>query len=92
MQQYYLSLPEKAKFNRLVHLLDIMPFNQVIVFVNRVEKAMDLSCQLAAKMFQPICIHSGLPQAERIKLYDYFKANGSRLLIATDLFGRGIDV
>ena len=31
-------------------------------------------------------------QEERIKNYDLFKANGSRLLVATDLFGRGIDI
>lgn len=43
-------------------------------------------------MFNPICIHSGLKQEERIKCYDLFKANGSRLLVATDLFGRGIDI
>ena len=43
-------------------------------------------------MFNPICIHSKLKQDERIKNYDHFKANGSRLLVATDLFGRGIDI
>lgn len=44
------------------------------------------------KLFNPICIHSSLRQEERIKNYDNFKANGSRLLVATDLFGRGIDI
>ena len=37
-------------------------------------------------------IHSNLKQEERIRNYDLFKANGSRLLVATDLFGRGIDI
>ena len=44
------------------------------------------------KLFNPICIHSALKQEDRIKNYDLFKANGSRLLVATDLFGRGIDI
>ena len=47
---------------------------------------------LRQKLFNPICIHSQLKQEERIKNYDLFKANGSRLLVATDLFGRGIDI
>lgn len=33
-----------------------------------------------------------MKQEERIKNYDSFKANNSRLLVATDLFGRGIDI
>jgi len=39
-----------------------------------------------------ICIHSALPQPERIKRYQQFKAFEKRILVATDIFGRGIDV
>ena len=60
--------------------------------MNRVDRAKKLTELLHQKLFNPICIHSGLKQEERIKNYDQFKANGSRLLVATDLFGRGIDI
>ena len=43
-------------------------------------------------MFNPICIHSDLTQEQRIKSYERFKMGESRLLVATDLFGRGIDI
>lgn len=69
-----------------------MAFNQTIIFVNRVDRAKKLTELLKQKLFNPICIHSNLKQEERIKNYDLFKANGSRLLVATDLFGRGIDI
>jgi ATP-dependent RNA helicase UAP56/SUB2 len=75
-----------------MHILDTLSFNQVIIFVNRIERAKRLTALLREKLFNPICIHSKLRQEERIKNYDLFKANGSRLLIATDLFGRGIDI
>lgn len=75
-----------------MHILDTLSFNQVIIFVNRIERAKRLTTLLREKLFNPICIHSKLTQEERIKNYDLFKANGSRLLIATDLFGRGIDI
>lgn len=64
----------------------------MIIFVNRVDRAKKLTELLRQKLFNPICIHSQLKQEERIKNYDHFKANGSRLLVATDLFGRGIDI
>jgi ATP-dependent RNA helicase UAP56/SUB2 len=47
---------------------------------------------LRSRLFNPICIHSSLSQEQRIKNYDLFKGNSSRLLVATDLFGRGIDI
>lgn len=64
----------------------------MIIFVNRVDRAKKLTELLRQKLFNPICIHSQLKQEERIRNYDLFKANGSRLLVATDLFGRGIDI
>jgi ATP-dependent RNA helicase UAP56/SUB2 len=44
------------------------------------------------QLFNPLCIHSRLPQVDRLRSYDVFKNNGSRILIATDIFGRGIDI
>lgn len=75
-----------------MRLLDTLAFNQVIIFINRVDRAKKLTDLLKLKLFNPICIHSSLKQEERIKNYDQFKANCSRLLVATDLFGRGIDI
>lgn len=92
LAQYYCYLNENKKFEKLTHLLDTLAFNQTIIFVNRVDRAKKLTELLKQKLFNPICIHSNLKQEERIKNYDLFKSNGSRLLVATDLFGRGIDI
>lgn len=37
-------------------------------------------------------MNSSLKQEERILNYDLFKEHGSKLLVATDVFGRGIDM
>jgi len=92
LAQFYVYINENKKFEKLTHLLDTLAFNQMIIFVNRVDRAKKLTDLLRQKLFNPICIHSQLKQEERIKNYDLFKANGSRLLVATDLFGRGIDI
>ncbi|XP_049931434.1 ATP-dependent RNA helicase SUB2-like [Nymphaea colorata] len=41
---------------------------------------------------QVIIFTNRVDREERIKNYDLFKSNSSRLLVATDLFGRGIDI
>jgi ATP-dependent RNA helicase UAP56/SUB2 len=60
--------------------------------VNRIEKARKLVDLLRQKLYNPISIHSSLRQEERIVNYDLFKQNSSKILVATDLFGRGIDI
>lgn len=92
LAQFFIYIQENKKFEKLTHLLDSLAFNQAIIFVNRVDRAKKLTELLNKKLFNPICIHSALKQEERIKNYDSFKANNSRLLVATDLFGRGIDI
>lgn len=62
LKQFYLRLPEEKKFDKLIQLLDILAFNQVIIFVNRVERAKKLTEMLKLKLFNPICIHSSLQQ------------------------------
>jgi len=38
-----------------------------------------------------MCIYGGLPQEERLERYNKFKEYKSRILISTDIFGRGVD-
>ena len=38
------------------------------------------------------CIHRGIDQPERIKIYEGFKEFKHRILVATEIFGRGIDI
>ena len=37
-------------------------------------------------------IHGRMPQKDRVKRYESFKKNESRILVTTNLFGRGIDI
>ena len=42
--------------------------------------------------FPSVAIHSGLNQEERIVRYEQFKEFQKRIMVSTDLFGRGIDI
>merc|ERR550514_752231 len=90
--QYYIKLGENEKNRKVNDLLDSLEFNQVVVFVKSVQRAIALDKLLCECNFPSIAIHSGLNQEERIARYKQFKDFQKRIMMATDLFGRGIDI
>jgi len=92
LQQYYLQIDQKSKLQKLTDLMDVLEFNQIIIFVNNNHFAIQLANQLKLKKFPAIFITSSLRQEERIKRYEEFKDFKARIMIATNLFGRGIDI
>jgi len=92
LQQYYIKVSDSAKNRKLNELLDALEFNQVVIFVKSVQRARVLTELLRDCQFPATCIHSGMPQEERISTYANFKAFKSRIMVSTDLFGRGIDI
>ena len=90
--QHYIRLNENEKNRKLNDLLDALDFNQVVIFVKSVGRCTELNKLLVECNFPSICIHSRMPQEQRIELYKSFKEGHKRILIATDLFGRGIDI
>merc|ERR1719174_1487102 len=90
--QYYVKLTEKEKNRKLNDLLDALEFNQVVIFVKSVQRATALDKLLVECSFPSLAIHSGLTQEERINRYKQFKEFQKRIMVCTDLFGRGIDI
>lgn len=90
--QYYVKLNESEKNRKLNDLLDALEFNQVIIFVKSVSRAEALNNLLVECNFPSICIHARLQQEERINRYTQFKEFKKRIMVSTDLFGRGIDI
>merc|ERR1711904_528448 len=73
-------------------MLDALEFNQVVIFVKSVQRAIALDKLLVECSFPSLAIHSGLNQEERINRYKQFKEFQKRIMVCTDLFGRGIDI
>jgi ATP-dependent RNA helicase UAP56/SUB2 len=90
--QYYCKLSESEKNRKVNDLLDSLEFNQVVIFVKSVQRAIALDKLLCECNFPSIAIHSALDQEERIGRYKQFKEFQKRIMVATDLFGRGIDI
>ncbi|XP_060721588.1 DEAD (Asp-Glu-Ala-Asp) box polypeptide 39B isoform X1 [Tachysurus vachellii] len=92
LQQYYVKLKDNEKNRKLFDLLDVLEFNQVVIFVKSVQRCIALAQLLVEQNFPAIAIHRAMPQEERLARYQQFKDFQRRILVATNLFGRGMDI
>nr|CAH7759713.1 unnamed protein product [Callosobruchus chinensis] len=92
LQQHYVKLKENEKNKKLFELLDVLEFNQVVIFVKSVQRCVALAQLLTEQNFPAIGIHRGMEQKERLSRYEQFKDFQKRILVATNLFGRGMDI
>jgi len=92
LQQYYVKLKDTEKNRKLFELLDVLEFNQVVIFVKSVQRCIALAQLLVDQNFPAIAIHRAMTQEERLERYSQFKDFQKRILVATNLFGRGMDI
>lgn len=93
ISQYYVNVEkEEWKFETLTDLYDSMTITQAVIFCNTRQKVDWLSDKMRENNFTVSSIHGDMEQAQRDKVMEEFRSGSSRVLIATDLWGRGIDV
>ncbi|HCM77717.1 MAG TPA: DEAD/DEAH box helicase [Cytophagales bacterium] len=93
--QQYFSVPNlKTKINFLEYLLSKPDdFNRVIIFTRTKESANNVSKFIERKGLGPVrVIHSNKGQNSRLNALQEFSEGGARVLVATDVSSRGIDV
>ena len=81
-----------AKFDTLVRVLEYHDVKSGIIFCNTQRMVDELVDTLAARGHSAERLHGGLAQAQRTRVMEGFKRAAFRLLVATDVAARGIDV
>ena len=92
VQQFCITVDRDRKFPLLVKLLVKERPSQVIVFTRTKRGADALYNKLGNRLDRVAVIHGDLPQSTRDRVMKKFRAAEIRVLIATDVMGRGIDV
>jgi ATP-dependent RNA helicase RhlE len=87
---YFVSKPNKPKL--LVHLLQEKPNESVLVFSRTKHGANKIVKKLAQADIQSAAIHGNKSQTARQKALGAFKEGKLKVLVATDIAARGIDV
>ena len=93
IQQFYVSVEkEEWKFDTLCDLYDTLTVTQAVIFCNTKQKVDWLATKMKESNFTVSAIHGDMTQDDRERVMEEFRSGSSRVLIATDLWGRGIDV
>lgn len=85
-------VPEDRRKAALVYLLKSQNLEQVIVFSNTKTAAARIARELIKEGITAESIHGDKSQLERSRTLDSFKAGTIRILVATDVAARGLDV
>jgi ATP-dependent RNA helicase RhlE len=91
--QHYLYYTNKSsKKNLLLHILKDQDLDQVLLFSRTKHGADRIARNLKKKGVQTAAIHGDKSQNQRQKSLKQFKEGNVRVLVATDIAARGIDI
>ena len=90
--QLVYEVPKHLKTSLLVHLLKEPGMDMVLVFSRMKHAADRLARQLEQAGIRTATLHSNRSQNQRLRALQDFKSGAVRVLVATDIAARGIDV
>lgn len=90
--QWVYEVPKSSKTPLLLHLLQDSEMDMVLIFSRMKHAADRLARQLEQKGIRTATLHSNRSQNQRLKALKDFKSGLVRVLVATDIAARGIDV
>jgi ATP-dependent RNA helicase DeaD len=92
IEQSYFTVDHERKFELLQKLLEREQPQQAIVFCRTKRGTDKVFLKLSKKLDGVAAIHGDMQQSVRDRVMKSFRAGEIRILIATDVVGRGIDV
>lgn len=92
LTQNYLFIPQKYKNVYLISILNQFIQKSVIIFTMTCKSAINLCLLLRNLGFPAVPIHGQMSQVRRISALSKFKAREQKILVATDVASRGLDL
>jgi ATP-dependent RNA helicase DeaD len=90
--QRYLFVTGQQKMDALTRILEVEPFEAMIIFVRTKSATEDVAERLRSRGFAAEAINGDLNQAQREKVIAQLRDGRLDLLVATDVAARGLDV
>ncbi|GAB3791230.1 DEAD/DEAH box helicase [Virgibacillus kimchii] len=92
IDQFFIEIPEKFKFDTLNNHLDIHSPELAIVFSRTKKRVDEITEGLQARGYRAEGIHGDLTQGKRMSVLNKFKNGRVDVLVATDVAARGLDI
>jgi ATP-dependent RNA helicase DeaD len=90
-QRYYL-VHETDKTNALTRLFEVEPIKSALIFARTRAETATLANELVVRGIPAEAIHGDLDQNARERVLGRFRANQLKVLVATDVAARGLDI
>ena len=92
IDQYIIKCNNKNKLNTLENILSNTETKNTVIFCNRKKDIGSLYTDLKRRNISSIIFHGDLLQSKRQEALNEFKNGNDKILIASDVAGRGIDI
>ena len=90
--QYAFKCDIKDKFNALTRLIDAYDVNLSLIFCNTKKSVNYVSKHLKKEGFLTESLHGDMSQQTRVKVLNKFRNGNIKMLVATDVAARGLDI
>ncbi len=92
ISQRYIQVAGPRKMDALTRVLEVEPFEAMIVFVRTKQATEEVAEKLRARGFSAAAINGDIAQAQRERTIAALKDGSIDILVATDVAARGLDV
>ena len=92
ISQRYIQVAGPRKMDALTRVLEVEPFEAMIVFVRTKQATEEVAERLRARGFSAAAINGDIPQSQRERTINALRDGGVDILVATDVAARGLDV
>jgi ATP-dependent RNA helicase DeaD len=92
MDQYYMVVNPRNKFQVLCNILDENHIEKAIIFCKTRTGTSVLADRLWRRRYDAKPLHGGFTQAQRDSVSDSFRKGRLKFLVATDVAARGLDI
>jgi translation initiation factor 4A len=93
IQQFFVNLDRSDhKFECICDLYKNLNITQAVIFCNKRQMAEVLAEKMSAQGYPVTCLHGELEKPERTRRMKQFIEGQTRVMVATDIIARGIDV
>ena len=92
ISQRYIQVAGPRKMDALTRVLEVEPFEAMIVFVRTKQATEEIAEKLRARGFSAAAINGDIPQGQRERTITALRDGVVDILVATDVAARGLDV
>ena len=92
ISQLVYAIPSKSKFDLLYNLIRSQPDQRMLVFCNRRVGAQRVADELYRRETKCELLSGAVTQKKRLRILEEFRSGEVRVVIATDVAGRGLHV